>query len=486
MAFNFLVANSVSASSTVARYDISTSHKKNETAAEAINIGNLDQQSTIVTISDAGQAATSAVSTTFTAKAGLVNLSESFNNFVNQVFTRFQLFDNAGTILADNQGTTEQQTAYTKWVDGSLALSAGTYTVTATPDEVIGDQYLTATSMEQQGTSLEVNSTLTGGNPSEFYKFSLSGKNIKLSFDAGSNTGDARVVLYDKNNKIVADSGGNARQKTQYHALTSGTGLSALSGDYTVKVTYADGADSTKDIKYSMNLYSGNTYAVVYKNSVAAQPYDNTASGSVTPTADALVYEKTSYNKIDASASSAIMIGWMIQDKTMLDVYSRLTSADNAEYYSFVFEQGDNLKFGFRNETTEHPSNIRVQLMDRTGLYTYADSEGTAAQQEAYRQFTTTGGLQAKTGTYVIKLSYAEGAAKNDETYEFGLYSGTGYSAKYNTTASPETFGTALLLGELSGSAAASGIAKYLTAQMNDEEGTFASTALSDALKSLY
>ena len=463
-----LVSSSVSAATSVTTYNVKTSHKKNETAAQAINIGNLDEASATIAVSDQGKAASAAVSATFTAEAGTTSLSQSFSNIVSQISTHFQLYDNASNIIADNQGTLEQQAAYASWVKGTLKVNAGTYTAIATPLAGLSTApSLTVKAIDQQGASLQVSSTLTGSDTSEYYNFSLSGSNIKLDFHAATQSNGARVVLYNSNGAVVADSAGNAFQKNNYILLTSGSGLAASSGDYSIKVTYAHGADTTKDLKYSMQLYSGNSYAVVYKNKVTAQPYDNTATGSVTATSDAKLYTHQGYNKINATASTAVNIGWLQQNKSMLDVFSQLTSADSADYYSFTFQQGDNLKFGFNTKSTKDTSALRVQLMNSTGSYVIADSAGTAAQQKAYQALTTTGGLAAKTAKYVVKISYMPAATKKDTSYEFGIYSGTTYAAKYKTIASAQTAANAMLSGTLSSASTSTGLASYLTAAAN-------------------
>jgi len=487
MSSNILVSSSVSSSAVTAAYSLTATHKKNETAADAIDIGNLDEQSVIVSISDDGAEATNAVSTSFISQGGTISLSEAIDSYVDIVFTRFQLSDELGTVIADSDGTEEQVANYNKWLDGTLLVSAGTYTATATPNtEFTGDIALTINSAERQGTSLEVNSTLTGAHPTEYYNFSLSGTNIKLDFDAGRNSGATRVILYDSNHKIVADSAGNSFQREQYSAITSGTGISAASGNYSIEVTYSNSGDITQNVGYSFRLYSGNTYAAVYKSTVKAQAYDASAKGSVEATKDAQLYELSTYNKIHTDASQAINIGWIQQDKSMLDVYSQLTNDDNTNFYKFTLQQGNNLKFDF-SAATENKEGLRVQLMNSTGTFVYADSEGTAEQRTLYEQLTSSTGVQADTGDYIIKITYAGGVKNGDHVYEFGVYSGSTFSAQYKTTASAQTYGNALLANELGGStAAAAGIAAYLMAQRDDTEGTFASTKLADALKSKF
>ncbi len=487
MSSNILVSSSVSASAVAAAYSLTTSHPKKETMDEAINIGNLDEQSVIVSVTDDGAEATSAVSTSFISKGGIISLSEAIDSFVDIVFTRFQLTNSSGTVVADSEGDENQVAAYNSWLEGTLVVEAGTYTVTITPNtEFTGDIALTVNASEQQGTSLQVDSTLTGNDTSEYYDFSLSGTNIKLDFDGKSNAESMRVILYDSTGKIVADSDGNSYQRTQYAALTSGTGLAASSGDYTIEVTYVDGVDITQDFDYTFKLYSGNSYAAIYKSTVSAQPYDGSAKGSVEATEGALLYEASAYNRIVTDPSKAINIGWIQQDKSMLDVYSKLTNDDNTNYYIFTLQQGNNLKFDFNTATTQNESGLRVQLMNSIGTLVYADSAGTAAQRALYAQLTSSSGVDASPGNYLIKITYADGIKRDGLVYEFGVYSGSTYSAQYKTTASAQTYANAILAGELGGStAAAAGIAAYLVA-MRDQDENYGSTALADALKSMY
>ena len=475
-----LATSSMTPSALPTVFSVNTAHPKNETAAKAINIGNLQEQSSIVSISDKGAEAGSAVSSSFVAQAGdIVSLSKSFTSSVEQVSTHFQLFDSSGNVIADNQGTSDQQTAYTSWAAGTLSITAAdTYTTVATP--AFGTVALGINTVQQQGTSLQVNSQLTGGNAAEYYNFSLStGNNIKLALDAGSASSSTRVQLYDADGHIVADSGGNSFQKSNFQALTSGTGLTSSVGNYSVKVSYAKGADTNKDINYTLNLYSGSTYAVVYKNNVKANPTDNTAAGSVTPTSDAQLYSRQGYNAINATAATAVNIGWITQDKSSLNVISQLTNADNTDYYSFTLQSGDNLKFGFDSKNTPNAAHIRVQVLDSSGNQVIADSAGTPTQKAAYKSLTTTNGLQAKAGGYVAKISYAPDAPKVNTNYTFNIYSGTSYAAQYRTIASPQTYGNALLTGTVGVKSASSGMAAYLTALANGDTTDAMTSALS-------
>ena len=463
-----LAAASTNPAGYLTTYNVTTSHPKNETSSQAINIGNLDQSGATVSAADNGSNPGAPVSTSFTTTGGdTISLSSNFGNYVDQLTTDFQLYDSSGNIVADSQGTSQQQAAYTEWVAGNLQLAADTYTATATPE--LSSTPLNISSSTQQGTTLAVNSQLTGGDTSEYYNFSLSGTNLKLGFDAGSGQSSTRVQLYNSSGNLVADSAGNAYQKANYIALTSGPGLNAAAGSYSVQVSYAPGADTTQNINYNFQLYSGSNYAVAYDTNVKAQPADYSAAGSVTATSNAQEYSRQGFNQINTKPASAINIGWLAENKSTLNVNSQLTGSDSTDYYSFTLQTGNNLKFGFNKSGTTNSTDLRVQILDSSGSEIIADSNGTAAQQAAYKSLTTTDGLAAKSGGYIVKISYPPGAAKTTNSYNFNLYSGTSYSAQYTTIASAQTYGNAILTGTLPGTVSAGGYAAYLT---NIKNGT--------------
>ncbi len=460
-----LSAASMNPSPGVANYSIKTSHPKNETTDQAINIGNLAGEGTIVTISDAGQQAGAAVSSTFSASAGdVISLANTFSNPIDTALTQFQLYDSAGNLVADNTGTAAQQAAYQQWAVGSYPVTAdGTYTVVATP--LMGNMPLALSTQPIQGTSLNVSSQLTGSDPAEYYNFSLSsGNNIKMDFSAGSASPQPHVQLYDANGGLVADSAGNSFQQAQFQALTSGTGLAASAGNYQVKVSYANGADQSQNVSYNFQLYSGVNYAIIYNTKVTAQPADNSAAGSVTADPKTQLFSRQAFNQINETPASAVNIGWLAQDKSALQVVSKLTSADNTDQYSFTLQSGNNLKLNLDSKSTPTPSAVHVQLLDSSGKHVIADNQGTQAQKAAYAALTSQTGLQASPGNYIVKVGYTSGVPRTPQNYGFSLYSGTKYNALYKTISSAQTYGNALLTGSLSGSSPSSGIASYLTA----------------------
>ncbi len=440
------VSSSVSMLPPVATYTNKATHQKGATIEDAIKIGNLDGECVHVLATDSGSEYASTVSTSFTTTSTtMANLSKVFSNVVSEIVTTYQLLDSENSLIASNEftATTQQRALFDLWASGDLSLEAGTYTATATS---VNNCDLSIDSEVQQGTSLQVRSQLSGGSPSEYYSFSLAGNNIKLDFNLKGSAGSARIILRNEDGNIVADSHGNSRQKSNFAKLTSATGLDANWGDYTVEVSYAKGVDTTKNLNYTMNLYSGGTYAVQYKTTATAQPLDTSAFGSVNADSDAMLYTNTDYNKIDVTPSTALTIGWLKKDQSMLAVYSQLTRADNTNYYAFTFEEGDNLKFAFNPNTTTDASGIRVQLLNSDGSRILADSEGTPDQQEAYRLLTSSSGLAADPAKYLIKVTYTDEALKNDTVYEFGVYSGTTYKAQYKTLASAQTYENAALV----------------------------------------
>ena len=462
-----LVSSSVSANAYVTTFNLKNTHKKNATEDDALSIGNLAQECVNISISAEASATAAVTNTTITANPGVIKLTtEIFDS-------RFELLDSQGNIIASNMGTEEQLAAFQEWKNGTLVVDGGTYTITATPAAVVrgeappeGDGgVFEITNTETQGTTLAVDCKLTGNNQSEYYNYYFSGNSMKLDFSTQTKTHNtARVVIYNSSGAVVADSQGTTYQRQKYLDLTSSAGLSATTGNYTIKVTYGKNANNTEDLKYSFQMYAGNSYSVVYKNKVTANAYDGTAAGSVTATDDALLFETNKFHKIGSKATEAINIGWMQKDKSMLDVFSMLTPANNQEYYSFTLQEGDNLKFGFSKKNNTNVDALRIQIMDGTGSFVFADSEGTKEQREAYEKLTTANGMDIKTGTYVVKISYS-GNAKSlkDVTYEFGLYSGTSYAAQYKTIASAQTYANALLNGSAIGSTSrSSAIAAYL------------------------
>jgi hypothetical protein len=465
------VTTSVFAVSPTAQYSINATHPANETLASAINIGDLEEQSTIINVNSFGSSYDNPVTTAFTLNQGdNIFLNSNYATQVDATNTRVQISDSNNNIIADNQGSTAQQLAYTQLFSAGLSPGAGNYTVTATPLAGSSSPELSLTAIPNQGTSLNVNSQLTGADPQEYYNFSLgSGNNLKLAYDANNNSASTRVQIFDSAGNVIADNRGGTYLQQAFSQLTSATGLSVTPGNYTVGVSYADNISTDQNINYNFQLYSGNSYSVVYNTNATAQPNVNTAAASVTPTADAQLYTRTSYHSIKENASTGINIGWIQQNKTSLNVTSLLTSFDNTDYYNFTLQQGSNLKFAFTN-LTDASTPLHVQILNSTGNQIIADNLGTSAQQAAYQQITSTNGLSATPGQYVVKVGYPSGASTtNQQQYNFQVFSGTSYSSSYQTTATAENYNTASLNGDIAGGGynASVAAASYLTTSLN-------------------
>ena len=447
------------------------------------------EQGVVIEVSDINLTGTPGVDSPyiFTLSEGdTIFLSSAFDNFVNAITTRVQIADSEGNIIVDNQGTATQQAKYTELVSSGISPGVGNFTVTITPppDEEAPDIKLTVVPL--QGTSLHVESELTGGSPAEYYNFSLTaGNDIKLAFDPLNKDYAFRVQLYDGAGLLLADNRGTESQQTAYANLTSSTGLTASIGNYTVKVSYADNISTDDNYDYSFQLFSGTNYAVVYNTNVTALPGDNSAAASVTPTADAQLFTRNDFHTIKETPTAGVNIGWLQEDKASLLVYSRISSFNNVQYYNFTFQQGDNLKFGFNNTTNS--SDLRVQLLDASGNKVIADNLGTAAQRATYKKLTSSSGIEASTGQYIVKVTYASASSNKTQDYNFQVFSGTSYSATYKTVASAQTYQNAFLSGQIgTGFNAKLAAASYLaTASSDNLIDPFANSASTDVITAL-
>ena len=122
--------------------------------------------------------------------------------------------------------------------------------------------------------------------------------------------------------------------------------------------------------------------------------------------------------------------------------------------------------------------------MDRTGTALLADSGGTDAQKKAYAELTSSSGLDARAGQYVVKVTYAQGADHTKSpTYNFQIYAGTSYSSLYKTTDSAETYGHAVVAGDL-GSGSYNTLQATATYLYNQSQGT--TTDIMSTLSSIY
>ncbi|HBM90526.1 MAG TPA: hypothetical protein DD400_01415, partial [Rhodospirillaceae bacterium] len=159
-----------------------------------------------------------------------------------------------------------------------------------------------------------------------------------------------------------------------------------------------------------------------------------------------------------------------------------LTDTCDEQYYYFTFQKGESIKFNFDNKTDESDlADLRIQFLDSSGTYAYADSHGTDAQKAAYAELTSAQGLEANKGTYVIKVSFALGENKSkDQLYDIKVYSGDTYTDYYESLVATEDAATAILSGTYTDKYnPATSLASYLTAQ-SDEEQTNIMTTLTN------
>lgn len=324
-------------------------------------------------------------------------------------------------------------------------------------------------------TQLDVTASLSMENPANYYEFELDGDELKLSIYNYTGTSDLRAQIIDSNGKVIADNSHYADEDlaTAMSAATSEDGLSLEAGTYYVKMTVDVGEKKSVDQAYVLSLYSGTVFREVYSTIAASQikssqhvEVDNTM---VFSTLDAVSYSTKDTHTANETVDTAINIGWVYENKTALEVKSILTSASTEHYYSLTLQKGENLKFAL-DETTEE-NTLRVQIMDPSGTYVYADSEGTEKQKAAYESLLSENGLDVKNGQYLIKVSLIQGIDKSEDMqYSFKVYSGTSFDTLYQTAVGSETMKTALLNGSYTSQySQVATLASYLEADSTGE-----------------
>jgi hypothetical protein len=326
---------------------------------------------------------------------------------------------------------------------------------------------INAGTLTNNQTELDVSAATTAAIPTDNYNFNVQqGGAVKLTVQNTTNTANLDVQLVDSNGNVVADNNGTTAQQNAYTELTSGEGLQAATGQYTLKVGYASGQLTGSPQSYNFQLNEGTTYNTVYKTSVNQPSTTSTYSAggnvSVYANSQAQLYSRNDFNTIDATAASAVNIGWLSANTSALNVSSSLTSADNTDYFNFTLQQGNNLKFAFANQTDA--SALHVQILDSTGSEVIADNQGTAQQKAAFNAITSDSGLAATPGQYIVKVGYAAGASQaKTENYNFQVYSGNSYTNEYQTTVAPESIQTLLLTGGSLGYNQSTAVASLLT-----------------------
>jgi len=163
----------------------------------------------------------------------------------------------------------------------------------------------------------------------------------------------------------------------------------------------------------------------------------DSSSLGVTAAGGAATRLLSAYNAVFPTASTATPIGGLAEDSTGLSVFGQLTPNVYKNVYAFNFEQGSKVKLGFTNQT--NTTDLRIQIYDVTSRLV-ADSGGTAAQQAAFEDLNSSDGLSLATGKYYVQVTYADGATRKDQNYNFQLYSGTTYQDNIVTTTQIQSY----------------------------------------------
>lgn len=460
-----------------------------------------------------------------TIKLALNNLTDTSN-------LRVQLYDSAGNVVADSGGTSAQQTAYNKMTstdgyaaangqytvkvsyaanaaqipqsynlqlfsgttystqlttsaitqayDPNLFVSAST-TVSSTSNYKLYSRNATLKgdviplgSLISDQTELYVRGKLSNSATSEDFSFdnSQSGK-VKITLTNKTNTQELRFKVYDSTGKtLIADSDGTDAQIEAYKRITSGVGLQLEKGTYRVNVSQKAG-DPKSDINYGLQIDAGTIYSkqyatVIQESSTATKKYSAGDNLTIFSDLDAQVYSRSEYNQIDATAFSAINIGWLRKNVSTLQVVSRLSEANKTNFFKFTLQESDAVKATVKNLSDQRA--VRVQIMDSSGYRVIADNQGTDKQKAAFSQFTSDTGLSLKKGDYVLKTSYPKSGEKTNLNYSIDLYSGNTFTSRYKVIASAQNYANYMASGGTFGYSAAGTYASQL--QSLSEGGT--------------
>jgi hypothetical protein len=332
--------------------------------------------------------------------------------------------------------------------------------------------------LEANKSELDVISQINQQNKAAYFKFDLTdGNSLKFTLNNKSLVPvQLRVQIFDSTGKkIIADSSGTEAQQEAYTKLASGQGLTAQKGTYTAKISYAPNSDFNSTQKFDFQLYSGTSYASVFKTTATLPDPSSASIPNVGIFADsqAQLFTRQAFHTIGETAASGVNIGWLSENKSRLDVLSQLTAADQSGFYNFTLQQGQNLKLAFQNTT--NTANLHVQLLDVTGTQIIADNFGTDAQKKAYADLASTTGVKASPGQYSVRVGFATGATNlAKQTYNFQIYSGDTYLNSYRTTTSPQTYENAILSSnpKVVGYSPAAAAAQYFNNLANGEDSS--------------
>ncbi|MGE0109386.1 MAG: hypothetical protein AB7S81_06465 [Bdellovibrionales bacterium] len=305
-------------------------------------------------------------------------------------------------------------------------------------------------------TQLNVTGQLSQANSTHYYKFTLNGDSLKAAIYNYTGTSDLRVRVMDSNGKVVADSSNYADDDLAkaYDAINSEDGLDLDAGDYYLAVTVDLAELRSTAQNYTLSLYSGDhfdaSYSTVASSQIKSTQHVTIDNTMVFATLDAEAYSTQDVHRANATSNDAINIGWLYENKTALSVTSLLTDVCDEEYYSFTLQKGENLKLSLDVKTDDiDDGTVRIQVLDPSGTYVYADSHGTDEQKAAYAALTSENGLDLKNSTYVVKVTYETGATQKDIEYDLKLYSGTEFDTLYETSVGTESIDTAIMQGTL-------------------------------------
>lgn len=189
--------------------------------------------------------------------------------------------------IADSASKALQQISDQIAALGSQTTSDAAQEFDKTTNDVLYDNNATARTIGQlrlNTTRLNVISALTAKDTVDTFTFTAStAGQTKLGILVNDPTatdqtadasGDVRVQIFAKGQGLVADSDKSAGSAYQnYQALQNGT-YDMARGDYTIRVTRADGVDpqNNNSYNYAIQLTQGDTYTQDY--SVTEQAYD--------------------------------------------------------------------------------------------------------------------------------------------------------------------------------------------------------------------
>lgn len=323
-------------------------------------------------------------------------------------------------------------------------------------------------------TQLDVKAQISRENSAHFHKFTLDGDHLKLGMVNNTGSSGLRVQLLASNGKVIADSSQFAVKylRDAYADLTSDEGLDREAGEYYVKVTFDATSRRGVPQTYSLGLYSGTLFTASYQTTAKAQTsakqavlIDKTMTYALI---GAQAYENKTLHTANETAAEAVNIGWLYANKSALTASSWLTDVVKEQYYTFTLQKGEDLKMAFNNKT--NTSDVRVQLFDSTGTKVLADNYGSEKQKAAYEKFLSSDGIEAKAGQYIVKVSFAEGAEKKKQIYDFHIYSGTTYDALYKTIAGTESLQAAMMNGHFARGFLAKEVSASYLARMSQGE----------------